>query len=594
VATAASNVTVKLTLKGQDRASGVIRKTGRSADRASAGFSKLGKAALAAGAGFAAIAAAGAAVKRLAEMSTEVERLRASMEAVFGPDGLQVAIDTARKIGGVGAESVAKLARTLDLAGVAGGATIEQLQKLTRVATKAGVSGDVALTKLADAVGKGNTRALQQVGIYINSGRVLDDYALSVGKTSTQLTAAEKSQVIFEEAMKAAARISGASTEAYDSQDRALARLDNAWLELKATMSEIAGGDLKKMTDQLARAVEATARWARVLAVIVKVLTKPFVDAVSAAMEAVFALSFAFGQLAAGNLAKTKQTLETFMRSMKDKAKDGAQAWRDLGKAIDDAMLPRKTKAADRIGGGGAGFKSIDEWIRKGEAAQKKARDAAPRRRKAVKKDDGTMGGFLEDEPIHELGSVQALAAGKTALQEHDKFKADLFLADFIRESKADMATAAFHDRDMQRLNEKRLMHLNVAGSIAGSVASIAGHFVEQETVMRVQAGVESAIAFGKALVALGTPGGQAQAAMLFAGSAALAAQAIGGSSRGRGVASGGSRSVGPQNVGASAGGGGGGSTTIVNFNNGVLLGNAHDVGRTLRGVLRVTTNSGF
>lgn len=281
----AEKVTTTIVVKGQDRASKEVRKAGKSvdglskqADRAKRKFSDLrsgmqqafsgdvlgavqsfkgslggiggagGVATLAAG-GVAAlgVAAAAAAVK-LTRALEEVERFRVQARAAFA-GGEEEALRFADTIGGVTVRSVVEFRSQLAASGVEANLTAQQLRNLTTIAANVGKTGDDALTALAQAIRTGNTRALNSVGVFINASRVQDEYAKRLGKTTTELTAQEKqAAVVAELQAKLTKDVEGANT-VWARQDKALARLDNRWEELKLRLSKSVSPALVTVTE---------------------------------------------------------------------------------------------------------------------------------------------------------------------------------------------------------------------------------------------------------------------------------------------------------------------------------------------------------
>ena len=100
-------------------------------------------------------AAALLAAKKITDLTIETNRLAASADAAFGltgGQGLSQALDIAAQVGGVGAENITRLARTLRSVGLSANITNEQLQELTSRATTMGKTGDDALQAFAAAI----------------------------------------------------------------------------------------------------------------------------------------------------------------------------------------------------------------------------------------------------------------------------------------------------------------------------------------------------------------------------------------------------------------------------------------------------------
>lgn len=270
----AEKVTTTIVVKGQDRASKEVRKAGKSvdglskqADRAKRKFGDLrngmrqafsgdvlgavqsfkgalggiggagGVATLAAGGVAALGVAAVASAVKLTRALEEVERFRVQARAAFA-GGEEEALRFADTIGGVTVRSVVEFRSQLAASGVEANLTAQQLRNLTAIAANVGKTGDDALTALAQAIRTGNTRALNSVGVFINASRVQDEYAKSLGKTTTELTAQEKQAAVVAELQAKLTKDVEAANTVWARQDAALARLDNRWEAAKLALSE--------------------------------------------------------------------------------------------------------------------------------------------------------------------------------------------------------------------------------------------------------------------------------------------------------------------------------------------------------------------
>lgn len=399
--------------KNINKSNRALKNTARSLDRAAKKSTEMGNAlrsatsgnvigavqglagALGPGAGVAgmaviatgAVAALGAGVAvaavKFTKWSIEIERLRAGLDAAFGGEGLQRAISLAEQIGGVGAENVGKLASTIRLTGIEATFTSEQLQELTARATAVGKSGDEALQALNKALTTGTTRSLKMVGTFIESSRVQDEYAKAIGKTTTQLTAFDKQQAVANALMEDLNRATGAVSETFSKQDRALANLDNAWLSLKGTISETAAEDMALVVQKTADLIRWTERWIDVLAEAAKIVELPFValkrigeavvNSITAALEGRFvdAATHAGEAIGRGIIGPLGVVIEQINR-MGDAAVDTALR---TEQAAINAIRGVQGGLQLREGGRFAGkIQSIEENFRKREKALKKKR----------------------------------------------------------------------------------------------------------------------------------------------------------------------------------------------------------------------------
>lgn len=85
--------------------------------------------------------------------------------------------------------------------GTAGGASTQQLEQITAIATKAaqalGRSVPDAVSRMVQAVTKAEPELVDEFGIILRMSEATDKYALSVGKTVSQLNTMEKQQAIL-------------------------------------------------------------------------------------------------------------------------------------------------------------------------------------------------------------------------------------------------------------------------------------------------------------------------------------------------------------------------------------------------------------
>jgi len=239
------------------------------------GTGMAGAATLAA-AGIAGVAAAvGVAAVKMTEWSIEVERLRAQMRFAF-EGGEQEALSFADAIGGVAVESVVKLKTTLKAADVTAKLTVEQLQALTNAATVMGKTGDDALSAFADAIRTGSTRALRQVGVFVNGELAIKNYAAALGISSESMTAAQRSQAVLNATMEALTGVAQAGTDAYGRQDRALAELANSWTAMKLEISSIVSGPAVEIVESIQGITGGVVKLSDVARLAVRLITAPF------------------------------------------------------------------------------------------------------------------------------------------------------------------------------------------------------------------------------------------------------------------------------------------------------------------------------
>jgi len=90
--------------------------------------------------------------------------------------------------------------------GLSGGASVEQLKQITEIATKAahalGRSVPDSVTRMVQAVTKGEPELVDEFGIILRLTVATDEYARSVGKASSELNTMEKQQAILQQLIK--------------------------------------------------------------------------------------------------------------------------------------------------------------------------------------------------------------------------------------------------------------------------------------------------------------------------------------------------------------------------------------------------------
>jgi len=460
---AASNVVVKFLLTGKDRVSAVMNgvaastdKVTRSVNRASESSRKAGAvmrsafsgdvvgsvramssalgssgglaaSAAVATAGTAALgAAAVAAAYKFTEWSIEIERTRAALDSTFGAGkGVERVTGFAQAVGGVGVDSVAKLATTLKAAGISATFTAEQMQELTARATTMGKSGDEALTAFADAIQKGNTRALASVGTFLNSGRVLDEYAKKWKITTTELTAYEKQVAIVEAVQHDLATSLGSTSTEFARQDAILARLDVAWSLLKLRVSEYLRGPAAGLLEAVADTVTEMARWGRVIGALGSLISKavagPFRQ-LGAILGAIAAVSV---QLARGDgMAAIKRTFSQLGKDLNKASEDASAAWDNVVSAYKAGPQKVNAAALEVSGGLTETFRGLDKVTRAvnkhAEALEKAKSKSRPARRRArgpsqqqrIQSAVGDVGALLDDaQAPARAAAAQAQAA---------------------------------------------------------------------------------------------------------------------------------------------------------------------------------------
>lgn len=140
---------------------------------------------------------------------------------------------------------------------------LPEIMELARKAT-ATMGGDLShnFEAISQAVSNGNTRMLKHMGIVIDNDRALRDYAVSIGKATSQLTDAERRQAILNAVLKySQERFQGINADVKEAQ--------NTWTKFVVTMKEVGevsilafdklmGPAVRRFLDQLKLAADDT------------------------------------------------------------------------------------------------------------------------------------------------------------------------------------------------------------------------------------------------------------------------------------------------------------------------------------------------
>tara|TARA_R110000824_G_scaffold54123_7_gene149524 strand:- start:5470 stop:7716 length:2247 start_codon:yes stop_codon:yes gene_type:complete len=301
--------------------------------------------AAAAAVGIAAVGAAAAiAAVKITRMTIETNMLVASADAAFGVEGgagMAQALDIAKKVGGVGAQNVTKLAASIRAAGLSANVSNAQLQELTGRATTLGKTGDDALQAFAKAMQAGTVKALTLVGTTVDLAGAMDEYAKSQNIATAQIKPLERRQIALDLIMESLNTKSAKSNEIYGKQDVALAKLDNAYLKLKVSIAQAIGGEAADGVDTLADFVEEIGKVARVTIRLIKIALIPARVMFHALSSQVSVSLAVIASAAQGNFAGIGQILKTFaaesdklMDDMVNDIKTLPDEWDNAGKRI--------------------------------------------------------------------------------------------------------------------------------------------------------------------------------------------------------------------------------------------------------------------
>jgi len=624
MAAGVANVTTIIKVEGRDAASRSINKAKGSLDRMGRSLTKVQtKAAAAAGSlramasgdaigavqgltsamggagGLAAVAAAstvgvvalgaavGVAAVKFTEWSVQINRMKAGLDAALGPNGLEKAIAISNALGGVSAESIGKVATRLKLAGVNAEFTAEQLTELTKRATVAGKTGDEALEALASALEKGNTRALKLAGTFINSSKVLDDYARANDRTTTSLTAQEQQMIIVNAIQKNLAKRTGETTEAHDRQDRALSRLSNAWLSFKVRISDTADGPMVSIVEGLTGMIDLMKRLSTVVIRLVEFSFRPLVTWI----EGLTTGMATFGMVASKVIARDfTGAMEEAKRGAREMERvvvtDNLKSFLNLGEAVVGVFENVEKKAASaslKVGDGFGGmFAGASAFIDSKVAGASKRGKLPGGGKKST--------AITDIEKEREARRMRQEIQNEIKAEELADFNAKMERFNMLRRVEGEEIARGFDRLDMLAKEKAARGALNSTMFSSAKAAAVgAAGAIQSE---RARAGVMAIVAAADAALAYSTgniPGGITAtfAALQYAKVALMSAPQVP-SSSGSATSSTGSAAT------PSAANGGTGTNVTVVLQGGVLVGTVQELGNFVQGAVSSLNGTGL
>jgi len=534
------------------------------------GAGGLATAAAAATVGVAAVGAAVAvAAVKFTEFSVEINRMKAGMDAALGPKGLEKAIAISNALGGVSAESIGKVATRLKLAGVNATFTADQLTELTKRATVAGKTGDEALEALAAAIEKGNTRALKLVGTFINSGRVLDDYAKAVGKTTTELTSHEQQTAVVAAIQANLAKRIGQMTAAHDRQDQALSKLSNEWLKFKVILSDTAGGPMVSIVEGISQTIGVASRLGVVVIKLVQFAFRPMITMIESVTTGLATMGLVVARLADKDFSGAFDEIKRGAREVKKIAvDDNLKSFLDLGESVvnvyENIGKAQKTVSADlKITGAPAvAGRSV-------ERGRRKTRKASPE--------------ITALEQAREGRRLRAEIRKEEEAEKDAVLQAALARSEMLRQVETEEINRGFDRLDM--LAKEKAARSAMLGTMADSGKAVAVGVAGMIESERARAGIMALISVADSarMFAIGNyPGAIAAgfAAVQYARAALMPAPATGAAAGGAGAT--------PTGSAQTPAGGGGGSTQAININfgQGFVVGTPQQVGKAIQGAV--------
>lgn len=239
---------------------GVLGELGDSVPGIVTRFGKLG---LAVGA----VAVAGLALKETFDLALEGERINqinTSFEILASQAGANV-LDLRAKlqIAAGGVIDMEAVLKTASIASSEFGSQIEKLPELLTIARAAAIrfGGTVEdrFQTLVQAVASGNTRALREIGLFVDAGTAIDKFALATGRARTELTQVAERQAVLNEVMSRGQKVFAGVDLENGSLAASSASVSVAFNEIHDTLALIANAAFGDMFQGIANGVAAIA-----------------------------------------------------------------------------------------------------------------------------------------------------------------------------------------------------------------------------------------------------------------------------------------------------------------------------------------------
>ena len=546
-----SSIQTKFILSASGNASKVFSETGHGAAGLSGAVALIQGPALAAAAAIGAVGAAAVALPAIVNQIADIERQRIQLVSGFG--SVDQAFRSAAEVGGVTVGAMAKLATALHSVGIEAMPNVGILRELTARATTFGKSGDDALTAFANAVKTGTSRQLAQVGTMVRAESAMADYAKSVGKTTVEMTAAERASALYAVVVADLGKTTTKSTDAFARADEASADFSNSVDRAKLAISQAFGSEAAKLLNQFTLSVRVAAGGMEGLSDIADRITGKAADrrrkeeqkfrkdieegnaAIAAETDRIFnaetarLVAAARAARAAAAAAAPGAQAATGAHRGRDAA-DAARADADAA-ARADAAADRVVAAAERA----AAARRADARASRGRAAADTAYAAAAQQRDIWDTEMRIASARADSLTGEDRLKARIALAEEQRLRDLDDLKNDISMNDEQRrvhaieiEDRARRAAAAAEAEAVESAKSAQDRYLAIGGAAVRAGQSIVSAFVGGEAAGRINAGFMAAYETAQAFAAYPDVAG----ILSHATSAALfAAEAIGGTS---------------------------------------------------------------
>ena len=233
---------------------------------------------------------------------------------------------------------------------------------------------------------------MKLVGTFINSGKVMDEYAKSIGVTTTELDAQDMQIAAVAAIQENLNKNMAQGNAIHDRQDKALSRLSNTWLLFKIELSNLLGGPAVGIVEVFTKVLGIMRNMTTVVVRLIELAWRPLQTAVGIVKEEFVVLGKVIERFQKGDFTGFTADLAKSWDSLaKVVGTDNKNAFLSLGESVVNVFTPAVEDAADatlKIGGGlDVAFATMRKAGQLGQAIGK--RQKAPRTPRARRVDTG-------------------------------------------------------------------------------------------------------------------------------------------------------------------------------------------------------------
>lgn len=281
------------------------------------------------------VAAAAAAIE-FTKWSFELEKLRASADNAFGPDGVGKAFELQKSLGGDTADII-HLANALKFTGGQIKITAEQVAELHARSKEVGSGETEAYEAFGAAVSTGREKALKAIGVYVDLAAAVKDYAAAQGVAAEALSDSTLATIRASAITAELDRRLASTSDAMDRQENALDALDNMWLKYKLQISDALNGPMSGVVEKIVETVGVTMNWGKAIFSLGAVIAEALLVPIQLAIDAITGLGAAMVRVVQGDFKGAAEIASQVQKQM-------VEEFRTVG--VDAIALGAKFKTA--------------------------------------------------------------------------------------------------------------------------------------------------------------------------------------------------------------------------------------------------------